>query len=71
MHRVDHGDDILDRRSRLNIVNAVEDKSPARREDLAPAQNLLSDFSTSAEGQNPLRVHASTPEDKLIAETGF
>ena len=71
MHRIDHGDDILDRSGRLNIVNTVEDESAARREDLAPAQNLLPDFCCRAEGKNPLRIHSSAPKYEPIAKVCF
>lgn len=68
MHGIEHGDDIRDRRSRLDVVNRVEDKSPARRKDFATAQNLFADFSWRSEGQNLLRIHSTTPEDNLISE---
>ena len=51
VHRVDHGDDVFDGRLRLHIVNRVEDEAAARREDFAPAQNLLPNFGRGPEGQ--------------------
>jgi hypothetical protein len=50
MHGIDHGDDIFDRRPRLDVMNRVKNEPPARREDLAPAQNLFADFSRRSEG---------------------
>lgn len=37
VHSVDHGDDVFDRSLRLYVMNRVENKSPAWREDFAPA----------------------------------
>src|ERR1035437_841480 len=71
MHGIDHGDYVLDSRRRLKVRNAVEHESPARREDLAPAQNLLPDFSRCPEGQNLLCIHPSTPEDELLPKLRF
>jgi len=68
---VDHGDNILHWRCCLDVMDGVENESAAGRKDLASAQNLFAHFAGRSEGQSFLRVHASTPEDELIAEVGF
>jgi hypothetical protein len=71
MHGIEHGDDIFDWRPRLDVVNRVKDESTARREDLAPAQNLFPNLSRRSKGQNPLRIHSAAPEDDLVAKVRF
>jgi len=56
---IEHGDNILHRSCRLHVMNRIEYESPARREDLTPAQNLFPDFSRRSKGKNFLRIDPS------------
>ena len=44
MDCVEHGNDVLDRRFHLNVVNCVEHESTPRGETLAAVENLLTNF---------------------------
>jgi hypothetical protein len=71
VHRVEHGDNVCNRRGGLHIMNGVENESAARREDFAAAQHLFAHLRGRSEGQNLLRVHAPAPEHDAVAELGL
>jgi hypothetical protein len=71
VHGIQHGNDVLHWSCRLDVMNGVENESPARREDLASAQYLFPDFGGRSEGKNLLRVHPSTPENQAVSKVGF
>src|SRR5208283_6179123 len=67
MDRIQHGDDVLHRRTGLQIVNRIEYEPAAGREDLAAAQYFLAHFLRRAERQGLLCIHAPAPEDQARA----
>src|ERR1019366_9202060 len=64
MHRVNHCDDILNRRAGLHVVDRIEDEASARCEDLAAAQHRFSHFRRGSEWQRLLRVDTAAPKDQ-------
>ena len=71
LHGINHGNNVFNWSASLNIVNCVEHESASGREYFASPQNLFPDFGGCSEWQHFLRVNTSTPEDKLITESGL
>src|ERR1017187_1581333 len=62
MHGIQHGDDVLHRRSGLQVVDRIEHEPAAGRKDLAAAQHFLPHLLRRTKGQGLLGIHASAPE---------
>ena len=71
MKRVEHGDDIFNGRTRLNIVDGIKDKTAARRENFAALQYFFADFSGRTKRKRLLSVNAAAPKSDAVAKALF
>ena len=68
---VEHGNDVLGRHVRLDVVDLIEDVTAAGRENLDAFFNVLPDFVRRGVTEDALRVAPAAPEDQAVRRIPF